>query len=530
MHQCLTVLELLHRIFRYVALNGTLAFLARTCRTFTDPALDVLYCKLDSFQPLIRCLPRDLRKEDRYSLSFQGSMSTESWDIFMGYSRRVRSLHHRCDLNKPSQILEKSLFNALSSPPTLLLFPNLQELSWDEPLADAGFIRLLLGPNLVSFKLGGFLDSSCCRQIIPSLAALCPQLQRVELGEPRAPLAYNVLVKWAHLKHLSCGEITAEAFSYLARLPSLRSLDFWLPSVASTVVDGQDTFAKLRTLKIRSETFSPSALFLPSTSRPLRKFSLHLVANNGAPSPDDIHKVFDSLSSSCTSDTLLQIRLDLSRSDVLATSELSTLSLDTFEPLFPLRNLRTLSIISGCTFSLDDDDLKRMALAWPQLEVLELGTLHGWGGRPQITLEGLPQLLRHCPSLRTLGLAIDATTVGARLDRPGHGVCNTSIKELELADSPIANPVYVAAFLSDILPSVKSLEAWGDPVDDDEGEGDKYMRRWARVEKMLDAFTNVRNQERRWLNGLGDSEGEMDDWDIKGSDSDDDESSNSSAD
>lgn len=33
----------------------TLAALARTCRAFSDPALDYLWRKLDSLKPLIRC-------------------------------------------------------------------------------------------------------------------------------------------------------------------------------------------------------------------------------------------------------------------------------------------------------------------------------------------------------------------------------------------------------------------------------------------------------------------------------------------
>ncbi|KAH7929962.1 hypothetical protein BV22DRAFT_93909 [Leucogyrophana mollusca] len=528
MHQCLTVLELLHCIFRYVALKKTLALLARTCRTFTDPALDVLYCELESLRPLIKCLPRDLWREDAGFLSFQGSMSTESWDIFMGYSRRVRSLHHRRDLDKSSQLLEMALFNAFSSPPTLLLFPNLRKLNaWS---VDAGFIRLCLSPGLVSFSLGGF---GRCEQIVPSLAALCPQLQRVELGVPGAPLAYDTLVKWAHLKHLSCGEITTEAFNYLARLPSLKTLDFWLPSAAPTVVGGQYAFASLHALRIRSNTFSPSALFLPSMSGPLRKFSLHLVANKAAPSPDAIREVFESLSSGCTLDTLLQVRLDLNWNGDPPLPGVSTLTLDIFKPLFSLRNLRTLSIISGCTFSLDDDDLECMALAWPQLEVLDLRTVRGWGEHPRVTLEGLPRLLRHCPSLKTLGLAIDASTIGAGRSRPGRGVCNTSITKLELAYSPIENWVYVATFLSDILPSVKSLEAWDDHVYDVWGDCITYARRWARVEKMLGAFANVRRQERRWFNDSGHSEGETDGRNTEDSDfrfdADDDESLNSSA-
>jgi len=67
MHPCLRTPELLLNIFQYVrdsddphddGLNrGTLAGLARTCRDFTEPALDTLWYSMDSFLPLLRCLP-----------------------------------------------------------------------------------------------------------------------------------------------------------------------------------------------------------------------------------------------------------------------------------------------------------------------------------------------------------------------------------------------------------------------------------------------------------------------------------------
>ena len=38
----------------------SLSFLARTCRAFYEPAMDVLYAELGTLDPLVRGLPTDL--------------------------------------------------------------------------------------------------------------------------------------------------------------------------------------------------------------------------------------------------------------------------------------------------------------------------------------------------------------------------------------------------------------------------------------------------------------------------------------
>ena len=65
MHHALEVQEILLNIFRFFGRRhydrddgpGDLASLARTCRTFKEPALDILWEVLDDLSPLARCLP-----------------------------------------------------------------------------------------------------------------------------------------------------------------------------------------------------------------------------------------------------------------------------------------------------------------------------------------------------------------------------------------------------------------------------------------------------------------------------------------
>ena len=63
MHHALEIQEILLNIIRHCYPPGRwgvapdLPILARTCRAFKDPALDVLWEELHDFSPLVRCLP-----------------------------------------------------------------------------------------------------------------------------------------------------------------------------------------------------------------------------------------------------------------------------------------------------------------------------------------------------------------------------------------------------------------------------------------------------------------------------------------
>ena len=52
----------------------TLAALARTCRTLSDPTLDALWMRLDSLDPLIKVLPRRMWARKRYPFIVRTSM------------------------------------------------------------------------------------------------------------------------------------------------------------------------------------------------------------------------------------------------------------------------------------------------------------------------------------------------------------------------------------------------------------------------------------------------------------------------
>lgn len=84
MHPCLAIPEIFSLICKEIGQqsfrSGDLASLARTCRAWTEIALDSLWYQIDRIDPLIECMPRDLweRDEDDYLVSD----TPENWLTF----------------------------------------------------------------------------------------------------------------------------------------------------------------------------------------------------------------------------------------------------------------------------------------------------------------------------------------------------------------------------------------------------------------------------------------------------------------
>ncbi|KAG1748242.1 uncharacterized protein EDB91DRAFT_1112875 [Suillus paluster] len=82
--------------WEFMFMRKSLLVLALTCKSFTEPALDLLWRHLGGLDPLIRCLPQSLWKEDKNKLQFQRPTTFDDWSIFREYNHRVRSLLNQC--------------------------------------------------------------------------------------------------------------------------------------------------------------------------------------------------------------------------------------------------------------------------------------------------------------------------------------------------------------------------------------------------------------------------------------------------
>ncbi|OJA15142.1 hypothetical protein AZE42_04693 [Rhizopogon vesiculosus] len=72
---------------------ATLAALARTCKKFKEPALNILWKDVHGFGPLVLCLPEGVREiTEQGQLTLTRPLFSEEWKIFNSYACRIRSL------------------------------------------------------------------------------------------------------------------------------------------------------------------------------------------------------------------------------------------------------------------------------------------------------------------------------------------------------------------------------------------------------------------------------------------------------
>jgi len=102
----------------------------------------------------------------------------------------------------------------------------------------------------------------------------------------------------------------------------------------------------------------------------------------------------------------------------------------------------------------------------------------------------------HCPCLYSLTIVLDATRVPKSYQPHEQRVRQWRLFDLVVEDSPIKDPLPVAAFLSDIFPGLTEVV----PKPLNSVELDERQKSWNEVHKLVPAFASVRASERRYLN------------------------------
>ncbi|KAH7911890.1 hypothetical protein BJ138DRAFT_1084683 [Hygrophoropsis aurantiaca] len=467
-HHCIFSLEeILSIIFCYCSLstdptestapdNNTLASLARTCRSFYEPAMDVLYSNVD-MACLVQHMFEDLWYEDNMVLYFLRPMELRDWDEFFRYSRRVRILTTLSSFG-----INQNIYQALSHPPShrINIFPRLNGLRLSNVI-EYEFMSLLIKRNLTSILLSFGEGDEIATNILPSLPSTCPYLRRIKIsprlsGEDSIGTICEVLCNLPRLETLlfSGTVLPEKVLPHLACLPSLKELDITLPANSLDIIESDhNTFPALRELHLSSDKPEPCLQLLESVTSSCFEV-IHLDASSMF-SVEISQKIIILLSSF---KNLSHITI-LERPSV-AQSVDHGVFINILNPLLQLHNLQHLRLCSGSTYSVDDEVLNKMASAWPRLEFLDLWPPKRGKNVPRITLPGIIPLLRCCPKLYFFGSIIDATLPIA--DLSAYDTCNSSIS-LDVGASPISDPAAVAAFLSFVMPNIQSLSMLNPP-------------------------------------------------------------------
>ncbi|KAG0703851.1 hypothetical protein DFH29DRAFT_802801, partial [Suillus ampliporus] len=512
MHPCLQIHEVLRNIFsalnkyRDITLDAqkssranygidvrrqTLARLARTCRTFSEPALDVLWAHIDTLSPLVACLPKYVWSRHRHSLvSPRCSMVAPC----LTWHAEDRWLYFDRTLGEPREgDVSPELAHALCGHPWPLLLPRLEKLFWSDGSYESTHLLCnLLSPTLTELHLHA-KGSLFMLSVLSNLGVTCPFMKDFSTtgldSAASVPVSAAVVCGWRQLKTLSTEVVDGSALSHLSTLPSLEHLEFSFLSLNNGFFKySPTTFSTpLQHLTIRTESSELCMPFLKATWISARNIFIYLG---------------NAQLRSSSNETLLSLLASrVTAQQVQAFSfEMACNSLLTFTEIMPLSSFCMLKELNLSTFSINDEDLITVVKSWPKLTKLRLGDEGTWAipARPQTTLDGIAGLLLHCPDLCVLGIVMDATSYSAVTPEvPGGGVTNTKITTLSVGASLIENPLAVVAFLSCILPNLKDILYKVDtqpPHHTDRRE--KPHTKWARAATYLPDVQMIRRQER----------------------------------
>ncbi|KAH9945542.1 hypothetical protein B0H21DRAFT_433315 [Amylocystis lapponica] len=516
MHHCLQVPEILRIIFEKLCTVSAGAWnirdascLSLTCRAFHSVGESFVWKHIKSLRPLIKCMPEDVWTGEK-TLSFRRPPSPPDWLHFQAKARYVISLL------RPSVTVEGLRTMSLFQPVASFLLPNLKKLRWDITDRDIyEYVYMFLGPKLQWLHLGD-PSHTATQVILQSLGTRCPLLQKLAMNGDAYPslkdMEQDVTMAICALKHLHTIiipiPITNDAVYHLATLPSLCCMKIspaiddqllgLLTCSATSIFPGIQYF-HIDSIDLDKHTMSIVSLVQSKRMQVFRLSAYH------HPSTDTLRGFLDALLHCCTN-ALTSIHLHFPRKASRPLENAPpdhidcTIRLHTLSPLLTLHRLEKLEV-SSSHLELTNEDIEKIAIAFPELHTLALMPTHASDRIPLVTLEGLIPLLRHCPRLETLRIALNAIasspnpTVFSESRIP-----QSSLRQFDVADSPIGSPAAVAAFLSAFctpqllnivcgyLPSNGNLEFITTRVE--------YEIRWEQVSELMSLFRLVRENER----------------------------------
>ncbi|EDR12990.1 uncharacterized protein LACBIDRAFT_323876 [Laccaria bicolor S238N-H82] len=515
-HRCLLVPELFSLVCevlrpdyktRPIQRSATLASLARTCRAFEGPALDVLWREIEGLRPLLCTMPPDIIeiKAKGWStkvMCLRRPILLSDLTRLPSYAQRIRKFHVDSKSFVDIEALQALSMATLHMRP---LLPNLEDLSWyyghstkQVEWSMLQCVYLFFSPNLttLSITLSHISNGACAPSILSGLINSCPALKELTFhfpcdsnGENQRAVS-SVICQWSWLQSLTVNNLTQEALEHLATIPSLqrlslislkdltRSYDQHLPIVTRNPTSG---YPALRGLSISCRTMDPAiALAQLLSSSPIEHLEIRV---ENVCHPRQWRELFHTISRHIYHPSLEQLTL----------LELDLIDLDPQEALYSDIGLEALTVFTNLqvvdiqpTFGiqLTSDTVNRLADVWPKLCHLELGNIYPSSTSPIIKTEDLIPFAQRCPKLEYLGVVFDAQNtqnLGVKF--------NNTLNTLSVADSPINAPPIVAAFLSNIFPRLRTIafhDEWRNGVP---GEAEtETTRMWEEVDSLLETF------------------------------------------
>ncbi|KDQ55682.1 hypothetical protein JAAARDRAFT_71050 [Jaapia argillacea MUCL 33604] len=532
MHKIWTIPELTSHIVFFLTRPDSgwaegspdLVTLSRTCRKISEQALDAIWHTLPDMRPLLRCMPPDLWDEtlDESGVlvtSFCRPVRPSDWDRIHIYGPRVKRIRfnwseYRCPPNLRKRCDPPVYIVLTQHAPVLLL--NVQEVQWAEMRDDSFFfLRSLLGPNAtkLTFHWPDRLSEDERVGFVNHIIAASPGLQELRILPTSTPCSSAIVDLLSRLSNLTylrlgLGITTPHDITRLSGLPHLReiSLNAELPIKSDADPDRFNYDyppSCLERLTLSTTNLEPWIALIPHLNNGRRLQSI--LGYVGPPRESTIENLIETIAH-CTSSTRftsIEISAEPSDSSYSPRPECGSLSNvvrpDVLASLFTHVNLTRVVFATPCQFRLDDDLVKGMGLAWPQLEILVLGTPIAFN-RSKATFHGFLSLVSRCPNLHTIILPLSELALDAAvLDRSGGGggsvCCSREVKWINFGETIVTSstgdpgPEEVAELLLALFPELFTVLAqeWSALR-----RGSPGRRLWKKVDRFVRAASRGR--------------------------------------
>ncbi|KAJ7635299.1 hypothetical protein FB45DRAFT_830944 [Roridomyces roridus] len=482
--------EILDIIFRLVcnprksgdAGTKTLAALARTCTTFRDPALNILWCHQSRVQPALALFPKDLWVSNQTKFEFSRDVRPSDWDRPIIYFARIRSFEIDSMVELPIDVLQALALRC----PTTRMFPNLRNIEWVRLYNEPNILPVLqifsaprldsigLTPGHSEEELIALRTLSHRWPALTNLALLYRHIRMPTLS-PLIRAATTELVRALTKLESFQAIIDVETFIELSKLPNLQFVGGDIVEYPETTpFFAESAFPALRMLSVVIRPELIIQLISTVHLRTLASLELTFDAGLGTrlPNAATIANLYTAIATHCSpaSLTTLSIRdshlyaedpaVEIPLDDEFDTYVVGP---DTLRILEPFTNLTCLILEPYHGFDIDNAMILKMAPSWLNLEKLHLAYNSPESlmeHYPRVTMMGVQLLSLFCRDLKSLTLLFDATETQLIDPLPDSFPRHFPQTELTLLDvnfSAIEDHRVVTDILKSLFPNVGHL-------------------------------------------------------------------------
>ncbi|KJA28045.1 hypothetical protein HYPSUDRAFT_62437 [Hypholoma sublateritium FD-334 SS-4] len=498
MHSALLIDEILRLVFSFASETGpsTLAVAARCCKAWRDPALDFLWNRLSCFKPFVLLFSGGSVVNGEFVLP--SYLPEQDLSRFNFYAGRIKHAGNRYELRVCFGAEAMALFHFHHKS---IVLPNLSSVHISVSRCPPILIPFYFSSNLskIDVDLGFKASSSSTDDMLctyfTQVAESCRGLRHLSLRGHASERLNDIISRLSSLHSISLklgATLLPKTLKAIMDFPRLSELEVHAGHIESyDVNDKQEdctVFTSLRKLHIRAQSTLIEDILRHIPLNTLQ--NIHLELDDPSPCTTFWNACFASIANK-SAETLqhlslehhfeivepsLSIPLDAAQPSNASTTTIVTTASPaashmTFQVVETLRVLKHLHHFS-CDITLppilNDKDIERMVVWWPQLQHFELGSSLPTeelqvSQRPQMTPGCLHFFASQLSQLRKLILPLtidddtNLSTNTLQLEKANE------LQSLTIAQLSTTTPNDVARYLHTLFPSLKSLEG---PCDD----------------------------------------------------------------